>query len=155
MTSAPREMPRVMVSGLKPAPSMPLGTRMPTLSGGPHWSGICQCRLAYFDHAATWGFTGLASRIVAGPSWRMFVSPGFLTRYRLCRPRLMARGQVRCRRGGLRCCGLVMLAMTWARTARAWSGGESRADGPAHDPQGALEPDPVRVDPGAGGGGAG
>src|SRR5580700_2949884 len=42
MTSAPRAMPRVMVSGLKPAPSMPLGTRMPTLSGGPDWSGMCR-----------------------------------------------------------------------------------------------------------------
>src|SRR6266851_5464943 len=42
MTSAPRDRPRVMVSGLKPAPSMPLGTRMPTLSGGPDRSGICR-----------------------------------------------------------------------------------------------------------------
>src|ERR1700731_4178976 len=40
MTSAPREMPRVMVPGLKPPPSMPVGTRMPTLSGGPDWSGM-------------------------------------------------------------------------------------------------------------------
>ena len=50
------------------------------------------------DHAAAWGFTGLASRMVAGPSCRMFLSPGLLTRYALCRPRLMARGQVRCLR---------------------------------------------------------
>src|ERR1700757_2250892 len=40
MTSAPREMPRVMVAGLKPPPSMPVGTRMPTLSGGPDWSDM-------------------------------------------------------------------------------------------------------------------
>src|SRR5690349_9642907 len=33
-------MPRVMVSGLKPPPSMPVGTRMPTLSGERDWSGM-------------------------------------------------------------------------------------------------------------------
>src|SRR5215471_19897751 len=92
--------------------------------------------------------------MVAGPSCRMFLSPGLLTRYALCRPRLMARGQVRCLRSGLRFLFLVMSAMTRARAARACSGGKSRADGPADDAQGALEPDPVRVDPGAGGGGA-
>ena len=96
----------------------------------------------------------MASRMVAGPSCRMFLSPGLLTRYALCRPRLMARGQVRCLRPGLRFLFLVMSAMTPARAARACSGGESRADGPADDAQGALELDPVRVDPGAGGGGA-
>src|SRR5712691_1274148 len=92
--------------------------------------------------------------MVAGPSCRMFLSPGLLTRYALCRPRLMARGQVRCLRSGLRFLFLVMSAMTRARAARACSGGKSRADGPADDAQGALELDPVRVDPGAGGGGA-
>ena len=91
---------------------------------------------------------------MAGPSCRVFLSPGLLTRYALCRPRLMARGQVRCRRPGLRFLFLVMSAMTRARAARACSGGKSRADGPADDAQGALEPDPARVDPGAGGGGA-
>ena len=39
-----------------------------------------QCRLAYFDHAAVLVRTGLARRIVAGPSCRTFLSPGFLTR---------------------------------------------------------------------------
>jgi hypothetical protein len=39
-----------------------------------------QCRLAYFDHAAVLARAGLASLIVAGPSCRMFLSPGFLTR---------------------------------------------------------------------------
>src|SRR5579863_5480861 len=95
--------------------------------------------------------------MVAGPSCRMFLSPGLLTRYALCRPRLMARGQVRCLRPGLRFLFLVMSAMTRARAVRACSacsGGKSRADGPADDAQGALEPDPVRVDPGAGGGSA-
>lgn len=33
---------------------------------------LAQCRLAYFDHAASWSFTGLACRV----PW----SPGFLTR---------------------------------------------------------------------------
>jgi len=41
---------------------------------------IRQCRLAYFDHAAVLGWAELASRMVAGPSWRMFWSPGFLMR---------------------------------------------------------------------------
>jgi len=41
---------------------------------------MAQCRLAYFDHAAVLVRTGLARRIVAGPSCRMFLSPGFLTR---------------------------------------------------------------------------
>jgi hypothetical protein len=35
----------------------------------------------------------LASRMVAGPSCRMLVSPGLLTRYLLWRPRLMTRGR--------------------------------------------------------------
>ena len=44
-------------------------------------SGLrAQCRLAYFDHAAVLVRTGFASRIVAGPPWRMPVSPGFFTR---------------------------------------------------------------------------
>src|SRR5580704_11252449 len=42
MTSAPRRRPRAMVSGLKPPPSMPVGTRMPTLPGGPDGSGMCR-----------------------------------------------------------------------------------------------------------------
>jgi hypothetical protein len=41
---------------------------------------MTQCRLAYFDHAAVLVRTGLARRIVAGPSCRMFLSPGFLMR---------------------------------------------------------------------------
>jgi len=46
-----------------------------------YWGlGITQCRLAYFDHAAVLIRTGLARRMVAGPSCRMFLSPGFLTR---------------------------------------------------------------------------
>jgi hypothetical protein len=96
----------------------------------------------------------LASRMVAGPSCRMLLSPGFLTRYLLWRPRLMTRGQVRCRRGGLRCLGLAMSALTCASRRRECSGGKSRADSPAHDPQGAPELDPVRIDPGVRGGGA-
>src|SRR5260370_2107202 len=40
MTSAPRERPRVMVPGGNPAPSIPVGTRIPTPSGGALWSGI-------------------------------------------------------------------------------------------------------------------
>jgi hypothetical protein len=67
----------------------------------------------------------LASWMVAGPSCRMFLSPGFLTRYALCRPRLIARGQVRCLRSGLRFLFLVMSAMTRARTAWACSGGKA------------------------------
>ena len=42
-----------------------------------------QCRLAYFDHAAVLIFAlarmGLASWMVAGPSWRVPCWPGFLT----------------------------------------------------------------------------
>jgi hypothetical protein len=42
-----------------------------------------QCHLAYFDHAAVLSFalvrTGLASLMVAGPSWRVPCWPGFLT----------------------------------------------------------------------------
>src|SRR3984957_19216557 len=48
-----------------------------------------------------------------------------------------------------------MSAVIWARRAAAWSGGESRADGPADDPEGPGELDPVRVDAGCRGGGAG
>ena len=43
----------------------------------------CQCRLAYFDHAAVRTFVlvrmGLASLMVAGASWRVPCWPGFLT----------------------------------------------------------------------------
>jgi hypothetical protein len=46
----------------------------------PYHSAMAQCRLAYFDHAAVLARTGLARRIVAGPSCRTFLSPGFLTR---------------------------------------------------------------------------
>src|SRR6516165_1372947 len=48
-----------------------------------------------------------------------------------------------------------MSAVIWARRTAAWSGGKSRADGPADDPEGPGELDPVRVDPGCGGRGAG
>jgi hypothetical protein len=41
---------------------------------------MTQCRLAYFDHAAVLAWTGLASWMMAGPSCRMFLSPGFLMR---------------------------------------------------------------------------
>jgi hypothetical protein len=41
---------------------------------------MAQCRLAYFDHAATWGFTGLASLMTGGALWRVPWSPGFLIR---------------------------------------------------------------------------
>src|SRR5215475_3280953 len=43
-----------------------------------------------------------------------------------------------------------MSALIWPSSEAAWSGGESRADGPADDAHGALELDPVRVDPGRG-----
>jgi hypothetical protein len=39
-----------------------------------------QCRLAYFDHAATWGFARLTSVMVGGAWWRVPWSPGLLTR---------------------------------------------------------------------------
>src|SRR5215831_13993308 len=48
-----------------------------------------------------------------------------------------------------------MSAMIGASSAAAWSGGESRADGPADDTHGALELDPVRVDARVRGRGAG
>jgi hypothetical protein len=41
---------------------------------------IAQCRLACCRAHAAMAWTGLARRMVAGPSWRMFLSPGFLTR---------------------------------------------------------------------------
>jgi cytochrome P450 len=41
---------------------------------------LTQCRLAYFDHAATWGFSRLTSLIVGGESWRVPWSPGLFTR---------------------------------------------------------------------------
>ena len=48
-----------------------------------HLSSGRQCRLAYFDHAAVLIFAlarmGLASWMVAGPSWRLPCWPGFLT----------------------------------------------------------------------------
>ena len=72
----------------------------------------------------------MASRMVAGPSCRMFLSPGLLTRYALCRPGLMARGQVRCLRPGLRFLFLVVSAMTRPGAARACSGGEKPARRP-------------------------
>src|SRR6516162_4834588 len=48
-----------------------------------------------------------------------------------------------------------MSAATWPRMRRRWSGGKSRVGDPAADgADGPLEPDPVRVDAGRGGGGA-
>jgi hypothetical protein len=41
---------------------------------------LWQWRLACADHAAACGFTGLASLMVGGASWRMPWSAGFLTR---------------------------------------------------------------------------
>jgi hypothetical protein len=41
---------------------------------------LTQCRLAYFDHAATWGFSRLTSLIVGGELWRVPWSPGLFTR---------------------------------------------------------------------------
>jgi hypothetical protein len=38
-----------------------------------------QCHLAYFDHAAAWGFARLTSVMVGGARWRVPRSPGFLT----------------------------------------------------------------------------
>ena len=40
---------------------------------------MTQCHLAYFDHAAAWGFVRLTSVIVGGALWRCPRSPGFLT----------------------------------------------------------------------------
>src|SRR5579864_2573674 len=67
----------------------------------------------------------------------------------------MTRGYVRCLRRGLRFLVRVMSAAAWASRTVARSGGKSRADGPADDAQGPLELDPVRVDAGRGGRGAG
>ena len=63
--------------GSAPAPSRERHART-----GPPGPGT-QCRLAYFDHAAVLIFAlarmGLASWMVAGPSWRVPCWPGFLT----------------------------------------------------------------------------
>src|SRR5580700_11371684 len=61
----------------------------------------------------------------------------------------MTRGQVRCLRRGLRCLFFVMSALTWARMARACSGGKGRVSDPAaQDADGAPEFDAIRVDAG-------
>jgi hypothetical protein len=68
----------------------------------------------------------------------------------------MTRGQVRYLRRGLRCFAFVMSALACARMAWACSGGKGRVSDPAaRDADGALELDPVGVDAGRGGRGAG
>jgi hypothetical protein len=47
---------------------------------GQHGQLGVQCHLAYFDHAAAWGFARLTSVIVGGALWRVPWSPGLLTR---------------------------------------------------------------------------
>jgi hypothetical protein len=39
-----------------------------------------QCRLAYFDHAATWGLFRFTSLTVGGELWRVPWSAGLFTR---------------------------------------------------------------------------
>src|SRR5258705_4747959 len=85
--------------------------------------------------------------MVAGPLWRVLAgSPGFLTRYWLCRARLTARGQVRCRRGRsfLRVISAWMVGMAWAQS----SGGNVRCPGggSADDAQGSGETYAVGID---------
>src|SRR5262245_34713403 len=75
--------------------------------------------------------------MVAGPGWRVLAgSPGFLTRYWLCRARLTARGQVRSRRGGIsrsamsaRCLGSWSAQSAGGNVRRAGGGAADQAQG--------------------------
>ena len=94
-----------------------------------------------FSYVARW-----RRWISAGLSWVMLRSVARLARWFFSLPRLTARGQLRCRRGGLSRWTISPIAVLIVLASRL--GGKRRLVGDlaADDPQAAHEGDPVEVD---------